>query len=229
VSPPQAAAKRRQDNEPRNRALGPHQRAPRHGRVPRLELAQTRSAAGHAAGPTRDGRAVFIESVLTIASSSDSRRDIGSAADQGQVTMEASVVNAREHRGGARAGAGVIEEDNMVKGIARGVVVSDVEEILDHTRAVVAPQVQDEVNRVGDLVRDCACAQRGLPPTCPREWCSVTNSTLRCASGRPRPRARCAGRASSILVCRLNCRIVHEYVEASQQAGSRCSCKFSAL
>ena len=53
-------------------------------------------------------------------------------------TIEAIVLIAREHRGGVRSGTGAIEADGMVTAIARGVVASDGEQLLDHRRAVVA-------------------------------------------------------------------------------------------
>ena len=56
-----------------------------------------------------------FEGVLTIASSSDSRRDIGPAADGTKVTIEAMLAIALEHRGRVRSGAGATEEDDTLK------------------------------------------------------------------------------------------------------------------
>ncbi len=65
--------------------------------------------------------------MVTIASSSDSRRDVGPAAYGWLDTIESIVVIAREHRGSGRSGAGTIEEGDMVIGIATGVVAANVE------------------------------------------------------------------------------------------------------
>ena len=47
---------------------------------------------------------------------------------------------------------GPVEEDDAVVAIARSVVAADLEQLLDHARAAVTAEVEDQVDRVGDLV-----------------------------------------------------------------------------
>jgi hypothetical protein len=81
--------------------------------VRRLRDAEAMRGRTCSGASARRAAVLLIEGVLTMASSSDSRRDVGLAASGGEGTIEAVLVIARERRGCVRSCAGATRQSTQ--------------------------------------------------------------------------------------------------------------------